>query len=372
MLLLLLLSACSNAAEKEEDARLNTEVAMISNSIRGTQQAEWTDTPIPTNTPIPTDTPVPTALPEQDEEPVSPAGPAKPDGSAGTSSLDQFFDEPETSGIPLPTDTPAPTATPYIEPFHTRTPGPGNPTPDTRPAAEDWRNWPVVPVISDNAADLYRYGVEKRGTNPRYISRIGDCHSESGVFLGLYDTGPYELEDEDRYLQTAIDYFRGSFNQISYSVHAGMSASSVLTSIWSDPYVCNLYESALDCEIRVNNPSIMFVNLGSNWIQGVSTDVYYGYLTDIVDRLIERGVLPILSSKADNVEGDWGINEITARVAREYDIPFYNFWAVAQALPYKGIDPMRDGIHLSMQAWDVRSLYALKTIYAVGQKLELF
>ena len=116
----------------------------------------------------------------------------------------------------------------------------------------------------------------------------------------------------------------------------------------------------------------MFVNLGSNWIQGVSTEVYYGYLTDIVDRLIEQGILPILSSKADNVEGDWTINEITARVAREYDLPFYNFWAVAQTLPHKGIDPGRDGIHLSMQAWGVRSLYALKTIYAVGQKLELF
>ena len=228
MLLILLLSACSNAAERAEDARLNTEVALISGSIRETQQAEWTDTPLPTDTPvptathIPTDTPVPTAVPEQNDEPAAPAG---------TGSLDQFFDEPETGTSPLPTDTPAPTATPYIEPFHTRTPGPGNPTPDTRPLPEDWRNWPVVPAISDNAADLYRYGVEKRGTNPHYISRIGDCHSESGVFLGLYDTGPYELADEDRHLQAAIDYFRGSFNQISYSVHAGLSASSVLTSI---------------------------------------------------------------------------------------------------------------------------------------------
>lgn len=367
ILLLLLLGACSNAAEREEDARLNTEVAMISGAIRGTQQAGWTDTPVPTETPIPTDTPVPTTLPDQNTEPM-----VSPEPAAGSGSLDQFFDEPEAPAIPLPTDTPAPTATPYIEPFHTRTPGPGNPTPDIRPLPEDWREWPVVPVISDNAADIYRYGVEKRGTKPRYISRVGDCHSESGVFLGLYDTGPYELADEDRYLESAINYFRGSFNQISYSVHAGISASSVLTSIWSDPYVCNLYESALDCEIRVNNPSIMFVNLGSNWIQGVSMEVYYGYLTDIVDRLISHGILPILSSKADNVEGDWGINETTARVAREYDIPFYNFWAVAQTLPYHGIDPTRDGIHLSMQAWDVRSLYALKTIYAVGQKLELF
>ena len=341
---------------------------MISTSVRGTDQAGWTATPLPTETPVPTDTPVPTELPAAATDTVPPdqAGPA---GSGG---LDAYFDGPEIPSVSLPSETPLPTATPYIEPFRTRTPMPGYATPDTRPLPEDWRDWPVVPAISDNAADIFRYGVEKRGTDPHYVSRVGDCHSEAGVFLGLYDTGMYELADEDRYLTSAISYFSGSFNQISYSVHAGLSASSVLTSIWSDPYVCQPHESALDCEIRVNNPSVMFINLGSNWIQGVSMEVYHGYLTDIVERLISRGILQILSSKADNVEGDHGINEMTARVAREYDIPYYNFWAVAQSLPNGGIDPLRDGIHLSVEAWDVRSLYALKTLYAICEKLDLF
>ncbi len=360
LLVFLLLGACSNAAERAEDARLATEVALIAASVRGTDRANWTATPLPTATPTAAATSEPTAAPTS--EPATTA----PEMRTGPEQIDQ------PSPTPAPTNTPEPTATPYIEPFATRTPGPGAPTPDRRLPAEDWRDWPVVPEISDNAADIYRYGVEKRGTNPKYLSRVGDCHSEADVFMGIYDTGAYELSDTDRPLQAAINYFQGSFYRISYSVHAGISASSVLTSIWSDPSVCNLYENALDCEIRVNNPSIMFVNLGSNWNQGVGMDVYYGYLTDIVERMISRGILPILSSKADNAEGDWGINETTARVAREYDIPFYNFWAVAQTLPNGGIDPTRDGIHLAPQAWDVRSLYALRTLYAVGQKLELF
>ncbi len=372
LLFAFLLSACTNAAERAEDARLKTEVAMISDAIRGTEQLSWTLTPHPTDTPVPTNTAAPTSLPEQ---PAEPSIPAEPDNSG---SPDQYFGESDTAVEALPTatkaptDTPEPTATLFIEPFHTRTPGPGAPTPDRRPLAQDWRDWPIVPEISDNAADIYRYGVEKRGTNKRYLSRIGDCHSEADVFMGIYDTGAYHFSDEDYYLQPAVNYFQGSFYRISYSVHAGMSASSVLTSIWSDPSVCNLYESALDCEIRVNNPSIMFVNLGSNWVPGVGMEVYYGYLTDIVEKLIDHGILPILSSKADNAEGDWGINEVTAQVAREYDIPFYNFWAAAQPLRNHGIDPSRDGIHLSMEAWDVRSLYALKTVYAIGHKLELF
>ena len=313
LLILLLLCACTNAEEKAEDARLGTEVAMISFSLQGTEQAGWTATPLPTAAPTAAPTREPTAVP-QEPEPTA----ALP-FTSDTETNVQPPAEPTATSTPLPTDTP------YIEPFKTRTPGPGAPTPDRRLPAEDWRDWPVVPEISDNAADIYRYGVEKRGTNPRYLSRVGDCHSEADVFMGMYDTGSYELSDEDAQLQAAINYFQGSFYRISYSVHAGISASSVLTSIWSDPSVCNLYENALDCEIRVNNPSIMFVNLGSNWIQGVGMDVYYDYLTDIVERMISRGILPILSSKADNVEGDWGINETTARVALEYDIPYYNF-----------------------------------------------
>ena len=254
----------------------------------------------------------------------------------------------------------------------TRTPGPGYPTPDNRPSAANWRQWPVVPEISDTAADIYWYGVQELDTNPHYLSRIGDCHSESGVFLGIYDTEYYSLADEDKYLVDAINFFKGSFDTISYSVHAGLSVSSAMTNIWADPTVCEPGESALECEIRVNNPSIMFVNLGSNWIPGVGMDVYYTYLSDIVRTLLDHGILPILSSKADNVEGDNSINETTAQVARDFDIPFYNFWAISQYLPNQGLDPTRDGIHLSVEAWNWRNYYALQTLYKVGRKLNLF
>ena len=72
------------------------------------------------------------------------------------------------------------------------------------------------------------------------------------------------------------------------------------------------------------------------------------------------------------MEGDNRINEVTAQVALDYDIPYYNFWRVAQTLPDGGLDMARDGIHLSMDAWGIRSYYALKVLYAVGEKLNLF
>lgn len=357
----LLIASCNTPDQLQANHRLATEVALISTSIYSTVQADWTETPLPTEVPteIPTVTPTTSLFFDPSDT---------PDATA----TQTIVVIPENTATPEITETPIPVETRKVGHFVTRTPGPGYPTPDTRPAASLWQQWPVVPEISDVAADIYWYGVQELGTNPHYISRIGDCHSESGVFMGIYDTSYYSLADEDKYLVSAIDFFKGSFDTISYSVHAGLSVSSALTNIWADPYACESGESALDCEIRIHNPSIMFVNLGSNWIPGVSMDVYYEYLSDIVRTLLDHGILPILSSKADNVEGDNSINETTAQVARDFDIPFYNFWAISQYLPNQGLDPSRDGIHLSVEAWNWRNYYALRTLYEVGKKLSLF
>ncbi len=338
----LVLSACQVFSPKEnaDDARSATEVAAISTSIAETVAAAALT---PTAAPQPTNT-------------VS------------------IFIEPTATetATPTVTNTPIPVETRASGHFVTRTPEPGYPTPDARPLAKDWRDWPVLPVVSDTAADIYWYGVQELGTDPHVISRIGDCHSEPNVFLGVYDSDYYELSEENQYLNVVIDYFKGSFDTTSYSVHSGMSVSSVLTDVWADPDVCLDGETALDCEIRVHNPSIMFVNLGSNWIKGVDMEVYYGYLSEIVQTLLDHGILPILSSKADNVEGDYGINETTAQVARDFDIPYFNFFTISQRLANHGLDPEKDGIHLSTEAWNWRNFYALKTLYVVGQKLGIF
>lgn len=357
----IIMAACNTPGGKKTDARLATEVALISTSIQGTVESGWTETPLPTETPtdIPSATPTTSLFYDPSETPEAASDPVQ-------------FIVPENTATPEITETPIPVEVRKVGHFATRTPGPGYPTPDNRPPASQWRQWPVVPTISDTASDIYWYGVQELRTNPHYVSRVGDCHSESGVFMGIYDTEYYSLADEDKYLTAAIDFFKGSFDTISYSVHAGLSVSSAMTSIWADPNVCENGESALDCEIRINNPSIMFVNLGSNWIPGVGMDVYYEYLSEIVRHLLDHGILPILSSKADNVEGDNSINETTAQVARDFDIPFYNFWAISQYLPNQGLDPNRDDVHLSVEAWNWRNYYALRTLYEVGKKLSLF
>ncbi|GAP39845.1 SGNH/GDSL hydrolase family protein [Flexilinea flocculi] len=312
-----------------------SEIAAVSTEIQSTIQAQ--QTPYPSQTHIITNTAVPSRTP------------SIPTAAANHATISMIS-----------------TAKP------TQNTTPGTATPDIRPLAKQWQIWPVIPKLTDNAKRIFQKGVNEFGTNPHIFSKIGDCQSNPNVFMGVYDMG-YEglLADEDRYLQEAIDYYQGAFAIESLAVHDGMSVASVLTTAWADPKICEKGENSLACELRVHNPSIMFINLGTNWIASLEMDVYYDYLSEIVEYLIARGILPILSSKADNVEGGHRINEITAQVARDYDIPFFNFWKSAQGLKNHGLS-VENPIYLSVSAWNWRNYQALKLLHSTGKELGLF
>ena len=114
---------------------------------------------------------------------------------------------------------------------------------------------------------------------------------------------------------------------------------------------------------------IVFVNLGTNWRADASADAYETYLRKIVDEIIASGAVPILTNKADNVEGDHSINLATAQVAYDYDIPLINFWLAADPLPNHGLDPARSDVYLTPDAWDVRNFVALRTLDTVWRAL---
>jgi hypothetical protein len=68
-------------------------------------------------------------------------------------------------------------------------------------------------------------------------------------------------------------------------------------------------------------------------------------MRQILDLVIAKNVLPILATKADNLEGDGSVNATLAKLAYEYDIPLWNFWKAVQPLPGGGLT--EDGFHLS-------------------------
>ncbi len=259
--------------------------------------------------------------------------------------------------IPIPTHTPLQPNT--AVPSSIFTP---SATTDPRLPPEDWMNWPVVPETTKRVYEIYQQGVEL-GNDPRHFSKIGDCHNVKEAFMGFFDKpGWYKLRDENCSFAASHRLVCGSFNRDGYAVQGGFNAAAVLNPTWADQEFCEPDESPVACELRIHRPSFAIVSLELWWL-GRTTERYEDYLRQILDLLIANGVVPILATKADNVEGDHAINYTTAKLAYEYDLPLWNFWRAAQDLPNHAMDPMRnDGFHISYEAWTERSFTALRTL----------
>lgn len=238
---------------------------------------------------------------------------------------------------------------------------------------EDWQTLPVIPEVSDTAREIYRRGVET-GNDPNAFSKVGDCQNVSSFFLAVYDTpeeyalGPYEA------LQPAIEHFAGSWSRQNITVDNGFNVASVLSPLWADPDWCESDETPLECEYRLHRPSIVLISM-ETWWAGRAAEEYETYMERIVEFWIDNGVVPVLATKADNFEGDHGINAAIARVAQKYDVPLWNFWLAVQPLPGHGLTT--DSFHLTFarnffddpdrltRGWPVRNLTALQAIHAV-------
>ncbi len=257
------------------------------------------------------------------------------------------------------------------------------PTATARPtlAPDEWKTLPIVPTVTDTARKIYQRGLAM-GRNPNAFSKVGDCQTNTSFYLVDFDyPKQYSLGDY-AYLQETIDYYSGSFSRTSLAMRDGFNVAAILTPLRADPKMCQPGETPIACEIRLYNPSVALISLETNFNSRPADD-YGKYLRQIVEYTISQGVVPILSTKADNLEGDGSINAEIAEVALEYDIPIWNFWAAANVLPNNGFDTQwNDGFHLSfsrnffdkpknmLSAWPWRNLTALQALDAVRKELQ--
>ncbi|HEX7557291.1 MAG TPA: hypothetical protein VF338_11745, partial [Leptolinea sp.] len=219
---------------------------------------------------------------------------------------------------------------------------------------------------------IYQSGLAA-GNDPSRFSKVGDCQSIKDVLLGPYDKPlGYFLRENAEALTETIHQFAGSFDRDGEAVQGGFNAASELTPLMSNPDVCEPGETPMECEVRVHNPSIVLISL-EVWWDGRSPALYNKDMRQIIDYFLIKGILPILSTKADNVEGDNAINLETARLAYEYDLPLWNWWKAAQTLPNHGLDLNRpDGFHISQEfAWPERSFTALQALDAVWRGVRI-
>ena len=243
--------------------------------------------------------------------------------------------------------------------------------------ADDWQSWPILPELTATTQRIYQQG-QLAGRNPHAFSKIGDGEISAEWFLTEYDLGPdyYDLGNHLE-LQPTIAYFAGSFGRQGQSARRGFNTQSVLDPNRADPAFCRSNESPLDCEIRLHNPAFALISLGTNQVW--QPELFENGLRQIIEELLAQNVLPVLSTKADNLEGDYRINRIIARLAVEYDLPVWNFWRAVQPLPNQGLQD--DLEHLtyypnsfsypeSMQyAWPVRNLSALQLLDSLQKNI---
>jgi hypothetical protein len=232
----------------------------------------------------------------------------------------------------------------------------------------------VIPSASSRMRDVYQRGLGL-GNNPRAFSKIGDCNSVNPFFLTPFDNPrDYQLSGPYASLQETIATFAGSFSRGSLAAFDGFSAATILDSNWTNRRVCQAGESPLACEYRIHRPSIAIISLGTNSVWQTDAD-YEASLRRIIEFSLDRGVVPILSTKADDLEGGGRFNQIVARLASEYDLPLWNFQLAVQGLPNFGLKA--DNFHLTWGAqvftrpedlqtgWQFRNLTALQALDAV-------
>jgi hypothetical protein len=258
--------------------------------------------------------------------------------------------------------------------------GPAGAASSASPAlpVEALQSFPVVPTLSARALAIYRQGLAL-GNNPRGFTKIGDGEIAAPWFTTIFDVDPryYALGPYDD-LRPVIDYFSGSYGRKSQAARAGFNTTSIFNAALADPKVCAGSETPLACELRLHRPSFAIISLGTN--QVYAPEVFEPGLRKIIDTLISQGVVPILSTKGDNLEGNYRINRIVAQLAAEYELPLWNFWLAVQPLPNHGLQP--DFEHLTwakndfgnpwvmQRAWPVRNLTALQTLNAMRMAVE--
>ncbi|MFN2136275.1 MAG: hypothetical protein ACK2UK_09995 [Candidatus Promineifilaceae bacterium] len=335
----------------------------------------------------------PTATPERlvivsyDDTPVAPTAVARPaEGLADVSALDLALNTSEPTLVPTPTLAPTLTpsvtplpSTPTLIPTPTRTPTPSR-TPTATPTPISVGGIPVDEIVLMSGAvrqqvrETFARGQEL-GRDAHAFSKVGDSVALTPHYLVRFDKGPYDL-GEYAYLQAAIDQYAGSFERYGVATRIGLHAWSLFDPLWADKEWCLPNEDMVACEIRLNNPSLLLIRLGSN--DGGAASAFDENMRALVEYALENGIVPILSTKADRFEGDNRNNEIVNQIAQDYHVPLWDFDHVADIVPNRGLGG--DQVHMTMadsndytdpdvfeRGYPVSDLTALLAIYEVWQ-----
>lgn len=209
---------------------------------------------------------------------------------------------------------------------------------------------PGVGGVSQRTREIFGLG-RQYGNRANAFSKVGDSTTLDQPFLYGFDEGAYHLGGY-AYLQSAVNFFAGSFGRVSVATFPGASAAGVLDPIRATDPACMPNETPLACEFRIHKPSLALITLGIGDTQSYDEGVYRDLMARVLDYTISQGVVPVLSTWPAHplfVEGRGeAYNDVLRSLAAQYQIPLIDVRPSVMALPGWGVVP-EDGFHLSVR-----------------------
>jgi len=212
----------------------------------------------------------------------------------------------------------------------------------------------TISGISAHARQIFEQG-QQMGNRANVFSKVGDSITLSAVFLNPIGNGQYNLHDYAG-LQPVIDYFsaqaaRGdanSFANTPLAAKVGWRARALLSPGLADPALCQADEGPLACEYRLVRPSVALIMLGTNDVVSTPDGPFEADMRQVIELTVAKGIVPVLSTIPPlfrtGLDGRAEqLNVIIVRLAREYDIPLWDYWSALQGLPNSGMGS--DGVH---------------------------
>jgi len=200
------------------------------------------------------------------------------------------------------------------------------------------------PVTAELAEGLRAIAGREPGAADDVFAKVGDSITVSTSFMHCFAGSAVDLDGRD--LAATHTHFLGGvagtttpYDRDSQAAEVGRTASWIVS---GDP-------SPLSTEIAAISPRYALVMVGTNDVGFVNTLTYAERYLDLVDGLLDRGVVPTLSSippRDDSVDADARVplfNLVARGVAQGRQIPFVDYHAELVPLPDHGLGG--DGVH---------------------------
>jgi hypothetical protein len=190
-------------------------------------------------------------------------------------------------------------------------------------------------VVTGRGKQLFQEAV-KAGRDARMFTIAGDSNSTWQRAIGRIAAGSYDF-GKYGYLNPIVTRFDPSFARVSVAVHGGVGAADMFDPTQAQSADCHPDEGMFACELRLSRASIVFIQLGTG--DKFAWRSFEANLRGMIDYALANNVLPVLVTKADDLESIQGgasfnfINDTIRKLASEYQLPLADFYAASRALP---------------------------------------